>query len=153
MMRTTTKPTLVPGRTPPAPTAPKSSMPTGCPGIRGQVAGPWNPTSWNSREPEKAIRPIVEEGSTPDKDKNQPPQIAYPMEGVSATPGEDDEQQNIAIAKPLRPLTSAPVDSWPTISRSGDKPDEPKKKGATIDYPGWWFSFRVADKPPTNFAG
>ena len=119
MPKTSTPMTKIPGKPGPAPGNPKA-LQGGTPGIRGQVAGPWTPLSWNSREPEKAVRPIVEEGSTPDKDKKPPPQIAYSMEGVSnpARPrSEDDGEENIAEAKPLRPLTSKPLDAWPLKAR------------------------------------
>jgi len=101
-LKTTSPVTRIPGKLGPPPTAPKSSMPTGTPGVR-QGPSPWSGYSFNA---EKAV---------------QNPAPAVPAEGVSAPPLE---------AKPLRPLEAAPVDSWPILSRSGDEPDEWTRKSA-----------------------
>ena len=111
MPKTSSPMTRISGKTPPAPNSGK--LQSGSPMVRdSRQPSPWSGYSFNA---EKAVAapPLCE-------DEKRPP---------------DNGEEDIAVAKPVRPLTSAPIDSWPILSRSGDEPDDPKKKGKTIDYP------------------
>ena len=103
MPRTSTKPTLIPGRRGPVANNPPKSQQSGTPGVRSQQRQPseWNPTTWNSREPEKAVR------------KPAP----VPAEVEDENSGDQKKPKLIAYPDKPKPLDTTDVDRWPEKAR------------------------------------